>query len=95
MLLAFLLTAFLAISLVPKVHNHLVQWLDIALDGNKSQTLLYHVCSRCKLFMIAQNNTGDHGDDGDNEGVKTPLLLFMESKATVFSVFMRSFQFVP
>ena len=92
MLLAFLLSAFFAISLVPKIHNHLVQWLDIALDGNNSRPLPYHVRSRRELFMIAQNNGGDGGDDGDNG---TPLLPLMESKATVFAVFMRSFQFVP
>lgn len=94
-LLAFLLTAFLAIQLVLKVQNHFVQWLDISTDGNDSRPLPYHVCSRRELFMIAQNNGGDGGDDGDNGDLKTPLLLFMESQETVFSVFMRSFHFVP
>jgi len=90
--LAFLLTAFLAIPLVLKVQNHFVQWLDISMDCNDSPPLPYHVCSRRELFMIAQNNGGDDGDTGD---LKTPLLLFMESQATVFAVFMRSFHFVP
>lgn len=65
------------------------------MDGNDSRPLHYHVCSRRELFMKAQNNGGDGGDDGDNGDLKTPLLLFMESQATVFSMFMRSFHFVP
>ena len=61
-----------------KVQTHFVQWLDISMDDNDSRPLPYHVCSRRELFMIAQNNGGDGGDDGDN----------------FFSVFMRSFHFV-
>ena len=81
MLLAFLLSAFFAISLVPKTHYHLVRWLDIALDGNDSRLLPYHVRLRHELFMIAQDNGGDGGDDGDNG---TPLLLLMQSKQPFF-----------
>ncbi|KAK2564050.1 hypothetical protein P5673_012268 [Acropora cervicornis] len=36
------------------------------MDDNDSRPLPYHVCSRRELFMIAQNNGGDGGDDGDN-----------------------------
>lgn len=52
LLLAFLSCAFIGISLIAKVHNHLVQWVDRVSDGNDSQRLPYHVHSIRRPFLM-------------------------------------------